>query len=85
MSDQASQGGLLLPGFPRFVYCGVVQLMLPAAVGYVLLQFCSSTVTCLMALSLSICGARCERFVLSRDRLGVENDIPLVCVVLGIQ
>jgi hypothetical protein len=46
-------------------------------------------VRCLISLlftapGVSICGAHCECFVLSRDRLGTENDIPLVCVGLGL-
>jgi hypothetical protein len=50
--------------------------MPPAAVGYVSLHF-GSSVACLMALGLSICGAYCKCFVLSRDRLDAENDIHL--------
>jgi hypothetical protein len=79
----------LLPWFSCLIEglrsCGVVQLMLLTAAGYVSLHFGSSPVPCLMAFGLSICGAHCECFVLSRDRLGAENDIPLVCVVVGIQ
>ena len=50
--------------------------MSPLTAGYVSLHF-GSSVACLMALGISICGAYCRCFVLSRDRLDTENDIHL--------
>jgi hypothetical protein len=87
LSDVASQGALIVPWV--YLFCWTVGLLRSCAAFAP--SSCRIRLTSRRFLAwwlwvyrfVARIASAC--FVLSRDRLGVENDIPLVCVVLGIQ